>query len=88
MWPGLTEKLSINTLKKQEIQQWDTCTREDKGHNQPKRNLLIQNWKTRSKQMLCFAQLWNLAQPNKERSSQIYADVPPTDQSGGTNATI
>ena len=25
-WTGLTEKSSINTLKNQVIQQWDTCT--------------------------------------------------------------
>ena len=75
-------------LRNQGIQQWDTCTWEDKYYNQPKRNLLIQTWNKRSKRMYCIAQLCNLAQKNKAISTHIYADVSLPLQEGGTNTSM
>ena len=78
-WTVITEKLIKKHLDKSRNTAMGHLHMRRQGLRSTKEKILTQTWKKRSKQMQCFAQLWTLAQPKKERSTQIYTDVslPP-----------
>ena len=58
-------------MKNQGTRKWDTCTREERGYNKPKKNLLIQTWKARDKNvMFCTT-----VDPSTTKEGKIYSDL-------------